>query len=59
MKVLADRLPAGDFVQIHRSTIVRRDFIDRRDGNRIVLRDGTSRQASRAGLLRLAECMSL
>lgn len=59
MKVLADRLPAGDFIQIHRSTIVRRDFIDRREGNSIVLRDGTSRPASRAGLQRLAESMSL
>ncbi len=45
MQSLVDALPNGMFVRIHRSTVVRRDFIQevRRAGRRkyVVLRDGT------------------
>ena len=45
MRVLEKKLPSSQFVRIHRSTIVRRDFIEeiRRAGRRryLVLKDGT------------------
>ncbi len=55
LKVLADRLPSEDFVQIHRSTLVRLDFIESVGLTSVTLRDGIARPVSRAGRRRLTE----
>lgn len=53
LKVLLDRLPKGEFIQIHRSTIVRRTYIKSFTANEVTLRDGTVRRISRSGIKRL------
>ena len=55
LKVLLDRLPEGDFIQIHRSTIVRRTFIESYTAKEATLRDGSVRRISRSGMKRLQQ----
>jgi hypothetical protein len=58
LKVLLDRLPAGEFVQIHRSTAVRVNFVEETQANGVLLKDGSERRMSRAGAKRLSGFLS-
>lgn len=53
LKVLLDRLPENEFVQIHRSTLVRRSFIARFSQTEAVLNDGVIRRISKTGMANL------
>ncbi|WND01800.1 LytTR family DNA-binding domain-containing protein [Temperatibacter marinus] len=55
LKVLIDRLPQDDFVQIHRSTLVHKGFVESYSPQAVTLKNGESRRASKAGLKRLQE----
>jgi LytTr DNA-binding domain len=57
LKALLHRLPNTNFVQVHRSTLVRLDYIVRREGRCVVLKDGTKRTVSKAGLKRLRKLL--
>lgn len=59
MKSVSQRLPSADFIRIHRSTIVRFQFINRvaREGGRWIahLLDGTKAQVARSHVLETLE----
>lgn len=57
LKVLLDRLPGKEFVQIHRSTLVRRSYIHQFSHNDVVLKDGTIRRISKSGMKNLRESL--
>ncbi len=53
LKVLLDRLPQDEFIQIHRSTLVKRSFIAQFTATDVVLKDGTVRRISKTGMKNL------
>jgi DNA-binding LytR/AlgR family response regulator len=57
LKVLLDRLPENEFIQIHRSTLVRVSFIERFNVNELVLKDGTIRRISKGGMKKLRQIL--
>ena len=62
MKGMEDRLDADAFVRVHRSTLVKLDYLkeihsSEAGGYEIVLRDGTRRSLSRSGRERLEEAL--